>query len=41
MLTTAQVPGEQNLQVVSGPSVDVGCLEVSGAAIESMSGLSS
>ena len=33
MLTTAQVPGEQNLQVFSGPGVAMGCLEVTGAGV--------
>lgn len=34
-------PWRAKPRVVSGPGVDVGCLEVSGPAIESMSGLSS
>ena len=33
MLTTAQVPGEQNLQVFSGPGVAMGRLEVTGAGV--------
>lgn len=33
MLTTAQVPGEQHLQVFSGADVGMGCLEVIGAGV--------